>query len=140
MRLRSPKIKFVAIDEPSSALDPRGELQLFDNLKYEKADKTMIFVTHRFGHLTKFADLIMCATSAFSGLELNGEHHSCMKDGRVIESGVHKELLSLNGEYASLYNIQARAFSAITSQVQGEALCSLLTTNKLIFKFAAPGR
>jgi ABC-type transport system involved in cytochrome bd biosynthesis fused ATPase/permease subunit len=59
MRLRSPKIKFVAIDEPSSALDPRGELELFDRLRTANTGKTTIFVTHRFGHLTKFADLIM---------------------------------------------------------------------------------
>lgn len=59
MRLRSPKIKFIAIDEPSSALDPRGEFELFDRLRAANTGKTTIFVTHRFGHLTKFADLIM---------------------------------------------------------------------------------
>ena len=59
MRLQSPKIKLVVVDEPSSALDPRGELQLFDNLRQHNGGRTMIFVTHRFGHLTKYADLIM---------------------------------------------------------------------------------
>jgi len=94
MRLQSPRIKFVAVDEPSSALDPRGELQLFDKLRRERQGKTMIFVTHRFGHLTKFADLIIC-----------------MKDGKIVEQGVHQDLLALDGEYASLYKIQAQAFS-----------------------------
>ncbi|KAG6823105.1 hypothetical protein H0H92_011364 [Tricholoma furcatifolium] len=93
MRLQNPKIRFVAVDEPSSALDPRGELELFDRLRAERKGRTMIFVTHRFGHLTKYADLIIC-----------------MKDGEVIESGSHKDLLSLKGEYATLYNIQAQAF------------------------------
>jgi ABC-type transport system involved in cytochrome bd biosynthesis fused ATPase/permease subunit len=61
MRLNSPKIKFVAVDEPSSALDPRGELELFDRLREANQGKTMVFVTHRFGHLTKFANLIVSA-------------------------------------------------------------------------------
>jgi ABC-type bacteriocin/lantibiotic exporter with double-glycine peptidase domain len=60
MRLRSPKIKFLAIDEPRSALDPRAEFELFDRLRAAaNTGKTAIFITHRFGHLTKFADLIM---------------------------------------------------------------------------------
>jgi len=91
-------VNFVAVDEPSSALDPRGELQLFDKLRAEAAGKTMIFVTHRFGHLTKYADQIIC-----------------MKDGKIAESGKHQELLDLDGEYATLYKIQAQAFSTETS-------------------------
>ena len=60
MRFKSGKIKFVAVDEPSSALDAEGELKLFERLIAVREGKTMIFVTHRFGHLTKHADQIMC--------------------------------------------------------------------------------
>lgn len=60
MRFNSGKVRAVLVDEPSSALDPEGELALFDNLRAEREGKTMVFVTHRFGHLTKYADLIMC--------------------------------------------------------------------------------
>ena len=59
MRLSSGKIKYIAVDEPSSALDAEGELQLFNRLLEVREGKTMIFVTHRFGHLTKHADLIL---------------------------------------------------------------------------------
>ncbi|PBL01640.1 P-loop containing nucleoside triphosphate hydrolase protein [Armillaria gallica] len=93
MRFASGKVKFVAVDEPSSALDPEGEALLFGNLIDERDGKTMIFVTHRFGHLAKRADLIVC-----------------MKEGNVVETGNHKELVEMNGEYAKLYNIQASAF------------------------------
>ncbi|KAK0481163.1 P-loop containing nucleoside triphosphate hydrolase protein [Armillaria luteobubalina] len=55
--------------------------------------KTMIFVTHWFGHLAKHADLIIC-----------------MKDGNIVKTGNHKELVEMNGEYAKLYNMQASAF------------------------------
>lgn len=59
MRLNSPQIRCVTVDEPSSALDSQGELELFERLREAKAGRTMIFVTHRFGHLTKHADSIM---------------------------------------------------------------------------------
>lgn len=59
MHLNSGTVKFVAVDEPSSALDPEGEHQLFERLIACRAGKTMVFVTHRFGHLTKYADMIM---------------------------------------------------------------------------------
>lgn len=60
MRFKSGKVKFVAVDEPSSALDAEGELDLFRNLLAVREEKTMVFVTHRFGHLTKHANLILC--------------------------------------------------------------------------------
>ncbi|KAG1794733.1 P-loop containing nucleoside triphosphate hydrolase protein [Suillus variegatus] len=94
MRMLSEDIKFVIVDEPSSALDPGGEYELFKQLREARKGKTMIFVTHRFAHLTKFADLILC-----------------MKGGSVIEMGTHQELLNHQGEYAHLYNVQAQAFT-----------------------------
>ena len=60
MRFKSGKVKFVAVDEPSSALDAEAELKLFERLIAAREGKTMVFVTHRFGHLTKHADQIMC--------------------------------------------------------------------------------
>ena len=59
MHLNSGYVKFVAVDEPSSALDAEGEAQLFDRLLKARKGKTMVFVTHRFAHLTKFADVIL---------------------------------------------------------------------------------
>ncbi|KAJ7061480.1 P-loop containing nucleoside triphosphate hydrolase protein [Mycena amicta] len=93
MRFTTNTVKLVCVDEPSANLDPEGELQLFDNLRLAKEGKTMVFVTHRFGHLTKHADLIVC-----------------MKDGRITEQGKHEELMALEGEYAKMFGIQAQAF------------------------------
>jgi len=59
MRFNTGRVKLVAVDEPSSALDAESELELFNNLLAVRAGKTMIVVTHRFGHLTKHADMIM---------------------------------------------------------------------------------
>ncbi|KAL0570452.1 hypothetical protein V5O48_011509, partial [Marasmius crinis-equi] len=48
MRFNSNRVKFVAVDEPSSALDPKGEEDLFNHLREAREGKTMLFVTHRF--------------------------------------------------------------------------------------------
>ncbi|KAJ7486905.1 P-loop containing nucleoside triphosphate hydrolase protein, partial [Mycena latifolia] len=97
MRFLSGKIRFAVADEPSSALDPKAEHQLFKRLRESGEGKTLIFVTHRFGHLVKHADLIIC-----------------MKDGQAAELGTHRELMARGGEYSELYNVQAQAFSDTT--------------------------
>ncbi|KAK0463466.1 P-loop containing nucleoside triphosphate hydrolase protein [Desarmillaria tabescens] len=102
MRFNSGKVSFVAVDEASSAIDAAGEAQLFDNLIKEREGKTLVIVTHRFGYLTRQADLILC-----------------MKDGTLCESGRHDKLLALGGEYAKLYNVQAGAFAA--TNVDGDS-------------------
>ncbi|KAJ7734132.1 P-loop containing nucleoside triphosphate hydrolase protein [Mycena metata] len=97
MRFSSGNIRFAVADEPSSALDPKAEHRLFQRLRESGQGKTMIFVTHRFGHLTKYANLIIC-----------------MKDGQAVEIGTHKELMARGGEYSELYNVQAQAFADST--------------------------
>ncbi|KAG8965439.1 hypothetical protein FRC03_000507 [Tulasnella sp. 419] len=93
MRSFKPNVKLLVYDEPSAALDPKMEFELFNQLRALRGNKTMIFITHRFGHLTKYADLIIY-----------------MEKGHAIEQGTHAELLAANGAYAQLYNVQAQAF------------------------------
>lgn len=59
MRISSAKIRLVVADEPTSAMDPEGEFELFEALRKVQEGMTMIFITHRFGHLTKHADHIL---------------------------------------------------------------------------------
>ena len=59
MRLRGGQIRFLAADEPSSALDPEAEYELFTRLREKRGGMTTVFITHRFGHVTKHADLIL---------------------------------------------------------------------------------
>ncbi|KIJ27976.1 hypothetical protein M422DRAFT_37506 [Sphaerobolus stellatus SS14] len=94
-RTASRRIRLVCVDEPSASLDPKMEYSLFERLRSLSTSegKTLIYVTHRFGYLTKRADLILV-----------------MKDGQLVEQGKHNELLALDGEYAKLYSIQAEAF------------------------------
>ncbi|KEP52346.1 putative phosphate ABC transporter, ATP-binding protein [Rhizoctonia solani 123E] len=91
----SEKTRLLCYDEPSASLDPKAEADMFERLRNLRGEKTMIFVTHRFGHLTKHADLIIY-----------------ISEGSVIEQGTHKSLLAQGGEYAKMYNIQSEAFTA----------------------------
>ncbi|MFL0364660.1 ABC transporter ATP-binding protein [Pseudobacillus sp. 179-B 2D1 NHS] len=76
------------LDEPTAALDPRSEYDIFKKFKMMTENKTTIFVTHRMT-ATKLADQIVV-----------------MKNGKIIEKGNHNELMMKKGEYYKLYKMQ----------------------------------
>lgn len=85
------------LDEPTAALDPAAESALFE--RYASAAEAAtgnggvtVLVSHRFSSV-RMADLIFV-----------------VKDNRVIERGSHAELVALDGEYASMYRLQAAAY------------------------------
>lgn len=53
------QVGLLLFDEPSAALDPKAEHDLFTRLRELRGNKTMIFSSHRFGKLTRHADLIL---------------------------------------------------------------------------------
>ena len=79
-------------DEPSSALDPIAEYQLFKNIREYGRDRMLFFISHRLSSV-RDADIVFY-----------------MKNGRILERGSHDELMSRNGEYASLYRLQAENY------------------------------
>jgi ABC-type multidrug transport system fused ATPase/permease subunit len=82
----------VILDEPSAALDPLAESELY--LKYSglTEGKTSIFISHRLAS-TRFCDKI-----AF------------IDGGRVLEYGTHAELMGKGGKYAEMFEIQSRYY------------------------------
>lgn len=86
-------IGLLLFDEPSASLDPTAEHDLFERLRHLRGNKTMIFSSHRFGNLTRHADLILY-----------------MNDSVVVEEGTHEQLLKKKGEYARTWTLQAQAF------------------------------
>lgn len=60
MRILSGNLKLLVVDEPTSAMDAEAERQIFKQLREMREGMTTILVTHRFGHLTRHADLILC--------------------------------------------------------------------------------
>lgn len=77
------------LDEPTAALDPIAENELY--LKYNEItnNKISFFISHRLSS-TRFCDRILF-----------------IKDGRIAESGTHEELMALKGSYYRMYQIQS---------------------------------
>ena len=76
------------LDEATSSVDTRLEILIQKSMDQLTKNRTSFVIAHRLSTI-KNADLILV-----------------MKDGDVIESGNHEELLALNGFYAELYNSQ----------------------------------
>ncbi|TFK38612.1 P-loop containing nucleoside triphosphate hydrolase protein [Crucibulum laeve] len=86
-------VGLLLFDEPSASLDPTAEHDLFNRLRQLRGSKTMVFSSHRFGNLTRHADLILY-----------------MNDSVIVEEGTHDQLLRRDGEYARIWKLQAQAF------------------------------
>ncbi|KAJ7808419.1 P-loop containing nucleoside triphosphate hydrolase protein [Mycena olivaceomarginata] len=96
MRFNTGKIRLVLVDEPSAALDPTAEQDIFRNLLAEREGKTIVFVTHHFAYLTSKADQIIF-----------------MKDGEAVsEIGTYASLMQDNRDYARFFNVRAQAYQS----------------------------
>ena len=80
------------MDEPSSALDPRAEDALFQDLRARQGVRTTILITHRLANV-RHADQIYV-----------------MHEGVVVETGTHAGLLARGGRYAELFTLQAAGY------------------------------
>lgn len=90
-------------DEPSSALDPIAEYELFRSMIQDGKQNTMIFISHRLSSV-KNADYVLM-----------------LENGRISERGTHRELMQKKGSYASMYQKQAMNYLAVDS-VEGMEL------------------
>ena len=93
-RVFARKPDIVILDEPSSALDPIAEYNMYKNMLDAAKNETVIFISHRLS-ATRDADRIYM-----------------FENGTVIEQGSHAELISLNGKYAEMWKLQAQNYLA----------------------------
>lgn len=91
-RAYSKDADIMVLDEPSSALDPIAEHEIFTNMMRICKNKTLIMISHRLSSVID-ADCIYM-----------------IEDGRIIETGTHDELMQYNGKYAKLFNVQAKKY------------------------------
>lgn len=84
--------ELIVLDEPSSALDPEAESQIFSRLRDLIQGKSALIISHRYASV-KMADKILV-----------------VENGQILEQGNHKQLMTLNGRYAHLYRAQADNF------------------------------
>jgi ABC-type transport system involved in cytochrome bd biosynthesis fused ATPase/permease subunit len=83
----------VLLDEPTAQLDVRGEMEIFERILAATRGRTTILISHRFSTV-RLADRI-CV----------------LERGRVIEHGTHDALMSLDGRYKRMFDLQAQRFS-----------------------------
>jgi ATP-binding cassette, subfamily B, bacterial len=85
---------FVILDEPSAALDPRAEHELFQSLRTLLAGRTVLYISHRLSTVRE------------------ADHIYVLADGSIAEHGTHDELMGRRGLYADLFTMQASAYVA----------------------------
>ncbi len=84
--------RILILDEPTAALDPLAERQLYEEYGEMTEGKTSVFVSHRLAS-TRFCDRI-----------------ALLQNGSIQEYGTHDELIARGGLYRELYEIQARHY------------------------------
>jgi ATP-binding cassette subfamily B protein len=80
----------LVLDEPTFALDPRSEYEIYETFNQHYNEKISLLISHRFSTM-RIADRIIVLS------------------GRVLEEGTHDDLMRLGGKYAELYDIQSKA-------------------------------
>jgi ATP-binding cassette subfamily B protein len=90
MRLSTASV--LIFDEPTAALDPKTEHEIYSIFRQIAAGKTTIVISHRLG-LAKIADRI-----------------AVMENGKIAEIGTHDELIASNGIYCSMFTRQASSY------------------------------
>jgi ATP-binding cassette subfamily B protein len=80
------------LDEPTAALDARAEYEVFRRFAELTAGRTAVLISHRFSTV-RMADRIVV-----------------LRRGEIVEQGTHTELVTANGLYAELFNLQAAGY------------------------------
>ena len=85
---------FIILDEPTAALDPVAEAEIYAKFNEISGDRTSIYISHRLSSC-KFCDEIVV-----------------FHQGQIVEKGTHEELLAqMNGKYAQLWQAQAQYYT-----------------------------
>ena len=86
---------FVLLDEPSSALDPIAEHEMFENMMSVTEGRSVVFISHRLSSV------------------INADCIYLLEHGKIVESGKHSDLILKNGKYADMFQKQAEKYTTL---------------------------
>jgi ATP-binding cassette, subfamily B, bacterial len=92
--------RLLILDEPTAALDVRAEAELYNRFLEITAGLTTILISHRFSTVRRADRIVVLA------------------NGAAIEEGTHDELLALDGQYATMFKLQAARFTETNGNLQ----------------------
>ena len=81
------------LDEPTAALDPMAEQEMYQSYAGFSKGKASVFISHRLAS-TRFCDRIIM-----------------LENGKIAETGTHGELMKAGGKYAELYELQSSYYN-----------------------------
>ena len=81
------------LDEPTAALDPISEAEVYAGFDEMVKDKTSIYISHRMSSCRFCNDILV------------------FQNGTIVERGSHEKLLKKGGEYAALWRAQAQYYA-----------------------------
>lgn len=84
--------QILILDEPTAALDPMAEHEVFQKFAELASDKLALFISHRFSNV-RMADRILV-----------------LSQGKISQEGTHDELVHADGLYAQLFETQASSY------------------------------
>jgi len=82
----------LVLDEPTAAMDASSEAEVFEHFRTASSNKMTILISHRFSTVRAAAQIIV------------------IHQGEIIERGDHESLLAKDGQYAHLFNLQAKGY------------------------------
>jgi ATP-binding cassette, subfamily B, bacterial len=94
-RAYAKQASILILDEPTSAVDAKSEMEIFDRINQKMRTNTLIFISHRFSTIKDAERIIV------------------LDKGIIIEDGTHHRLMENQGKYAELYTLQADRYRRI---------------------------
>lgn len=82
----------IVLDEPTAALDPIAEYDMYQKYNEMTKDKSSVYISHRLAS-TRFCDRIIL-----------------LENGVIAEEGTHKDLMQKGGKYAELFAVQSKYY------------------------------
>ena len=94
---------FIILDEPTAALDPIAESDMYQKYHEVTGDRSSVYISHRLAS-TRFCDRIIM-----------------IDDAEICEEGTHEELIRLGGKYAKLYAVQSKYYKEGDAENESKA-------------------